>query len=72
MQPYSLRHMFDKFGSFAKTMVFYLPRTSDLQQIADCVGKDEKAQVIHYCTNGSSRALCAYLGGWGSVNKELQ
>jgi hypothetical protein len=68
MQPYSLRYMFERFKGFAKNMVFYLPRTSDLQQIAECVGKDEKAQVVHYCTNGGSRALCAYLGNWGAVH----
>lgn len=68
MQPYSLKYMFEKFHSFAKNMVFYLPRTSDLQQIADCVGDNEKAQVVHYCTNGGSRALCAYLGDWGRVS----
>jgi trimethylguanosine synthase len=60
--------MFEKFHSFAKNMAFYLPRTSDLQQVADCVGNDEKAQVVHYCTNGGSRALCAYLGDWGPVS----
>jgi hypothetical protein len=37
--------MFERFKGFAKNMVFYLPRTSDLQQIAECVGKDEKAQI---------------------------
>jgi trimethylguanosine synthase len=68
MQPYSLRYMFERFKGLAKNMVFYLPRTSDLQQIAECVGKDEKAQVVHYCTNGGSRALCAYLGDWGTVH----
>jgi trimethylguanosine synthase len=67
MQPYSLKYMFEQFHSFAKNMVLYLPRTSDLQQIADCVSDNEKAQVVHYCTSGGSRALCAYLGGWSSV-----
>ncbi len=45
-------------------MVLYLPRTSDLRQIAQVVDGDKKIQVIHYCTNGSSRALCTYLGDW--------
>ena len=68
MQPYSLKYMFKKFEAFARNMVFYLPRTSDLRQIAECVGEKEKAQVVHYCTNGGSRALCAYLGDWGRIS----
>ena len=67
MQPYSLRYMFARFGRLTKSMAFYLPRTSDLGQIAECVEDGETAQVVHYCTDGGSRALCAYLGKWGDV-----
>lgn len=62
MKPYSLEHMFKGFSSFTKHIVLYLPRTSDLRQIAECVEEGKKWQVIHYCTKASSRALCAYLG----------
>lgn len=72
MQPYSLKYMFDSFHRFAKNIVFYLPRTSDLQQIAQCVPANEKAEVVHYCTNGGSRALCAYLGDWDRVSASSQ
>jgi trimethylguanosine synthase len=43
-------------------MVLYLPRTSDLRQIADVVEDKKKAVVMHYCMEGASKALCAYLG----------
>ncbi len=67
MEPYSMRYIFDQFRKVAKNLALYLPRTSDLRQIAECVDKDEKAQVVHYCTTGASRALCAYFGEWATV-----
>ena len=68
MEPYSMRYIFDHFKQVTKNLALYLPRTSDLRQIAEYVDKEENAQVVHYCTTGASRALCAYLGQWGSVN----
>ena len=65
--PYSLQHMVESFSKLTKNLLFYLPRTSDLRQIAECLKEDEKAQVVHYCTNGASRALCTYLGDWETV-----
>ncbi|KAL9107211.1 MAG: hypothetical protein Q9227_007835 [Pyrenula ochraceoflavens] len=67
MQPYSLQKLYYSFKKFSDYIVMYLPRTSDLQQIAELVGKGEKAQIIHYCTDGRSKALCAYLGPFGSI-----
>jgi RNA cap guanine-N2 methyltransferase len=62
MQPYSLDHIFQNFSSITTHLVLYLPRTSDLGQLAECVEDGKKGQVVHYCTKASSRALCAYLG----------
>lgn len=62
MQPYTLEHIFKEFSSVTKYIVLYLPRTSDLRQIADCVEEGKKGLVVHYCTRAYSRALCAYLG----------
>ncbi|OKL55772.1 hypothetical protein UA08_08989 [Talaromyces atroroseus] len=42
--------------------VLYLPRTSDLKQLARLVDNGEKIHVKHYCMEGSSKALCAYYG----------
>ncbi|KAK5945979.1 hypothetical protein PMZ80_000118 [Knufia obscura] len=47
--PYTLDYMHSRFSKITKDMVLYLPRTSDLNQIADCVEGDEKAQIMHYC-----------------------
>lgn len=62
--PYSFEYMYSRFAKVTKDMVLYLPRTSDLNQMADCIGEEEKAQIVHYCTYENSRALCVYLGNW--------
>ncbi|KAJ9494918.1 putative diacylglycerol O-acyltransferase tgs1 [Exophiala xenobiotica] len=67
MEPYTFSHLYKSFGKVTPNMVLYLPRTSDLRQIAQVVDGDKKIQVVHYCTNGSSRALCTYLGDWAPL-----
>lgn len=65
MEPYTLEKLHGQLGSATSNLVLYLPRTSDLRQLRKAVKPGEKAAVIHYCTDGGSRALCAYLGsGW--------
>ncbi|KIW99059.1 uncharacterized protein Z519_00722 [Cladophialophora bantiana CBS 173.52] len=67
MQPYSFGYLYESLKKLTPNVVLYLPRTSDLRQIAKAVGEEKKTQIVHYCTKGSSRALCAYLGDWGSL-----
>ncbi|KIX98295.1 uncharacterized protein Z520_05596 [Fonsecaea multimorphosa CBS 102226] len=67
MQPYPFSHLYESFKKLTPNVVLYLPRTSDLRQIAKVVGEDKRTQIVHYCTKGSSRALCAYLGDWASL-----
>ena len=67
MQPYSLKQVYAKLSKVTPNMVLYLPRNSDMEQIGECVEDGKKAQVIHYCTNGAGRALCAYLGDWRTL-----
>ena len=62
MEPYPLRKLYDEFSKYTDHIVLYLPRTSDLRQIAELVEDGKKVNVIHYCTEGSSRALCVYFG----------
>jgi len=69
MQPYGLQTLFDSFSKVTKEIVLYLPRTSDLNQLAqlaDDEGKelpdDQKLQVVQYCMKGASKALCVYYG----------
>lgn len=65
--PYSLDFMFSKFSQITQDIVLYLPRTSDLNQIADCMKNDDKAQIVHYCIQENSKALCAYFGTWSEI-----
>ncbi|EXJ53820.1 hypothetical protein A1O7_09156 [Cladophialophora yegresii CBS 114405] len=67
MQPYSFSYLYESFKKLSPSVALYLPRTSDLRQIAKHVGEDKKNQIVHYCTRGSSRALCAYLGDWSPL-----
>jgi len=59
MQPYSLKQIHD----ICKTMdsALYLPRTSDLRQIAKFAPEDKKIEVVQYCMEGASKALVAYI-----------
>jgi len=56
MEPYGLTKLYDAFSKITKEIVLYLPRTSNLNQIAK-FGKEEdrKVQVTHYCVKGASK-----------------
>ena len=71
MQPYNLTQLYDRLAQVTPNMVLYLPRTSDLNQIAKKTEKGQKAQVIHYCQRGVSKALCAYFGDWQTIPEEV-
>ena len=62
MQPYSLEKLHTSFSSLTEEIVLYLPRTSDLHQLAKLSKEDEKLKVTHYCMHGASKALCVYFG----------
>lgn len=64
MQPYSLKTLYTELSSFSKDIALYLPRSSNLKQLANTVDDDTKAVVMHYCTEGASKALCIYYGGF--------
>ena len=55
MQPYSLRHLLDSFREHSEDVVLYLPRTSDMRQLAKASIADEKTTVMHYCMEGASK-----------------
>ncbi|KIX03601.1 uncharacterized protein Z518_07154 [Rhinocladiella mackenziei CBS 650.93] len=67
MQPYTFHYLYETLRTLTPNLVMYLPRTSDLRQIARTGEEGKKTQVVHYCTSGTSRALCAYLGDWGTL-----
>jgi trimethylguanosine synthase len=43
-------------------MVLFIPRTSDLKQLAKLVPEGDQAMVMHYCMEGASKALCIFYG----------
>ena len=55
MQPYGLEQLLTSFEKITKDIVLYLPRTSNLNQIAKYVPRGEKVQATHYCMNGASK-----------------
>lgn len=59
MYPYTIK----KIHSACKKMdsALYLPRTSDLRQIARLAPEGKKVEVVQYCMEGASKALVAYI-----------
>ncbi|ODM17401.1 hypothetical protein SI65_07076 [Aspergillus cristatus] len=64
MEPYSLATLYKEYSAFSEHMVLYLPRTSDLRQLAKVVEDGQKVTVMHYCMEGASKALCIFYGGF--------
>lgn len=55
MKPYSLRCIFDTVRMVSPNIALYLPRTSDLNQLAGLIGDGEEMEVVHYCLGGRSK-----------------
>lgn len=64
MEPYSLETLYTEFSAFSEHLVLFLPRTSDMKQLAKFVPAGRPAMVMHYCMEGASKALCVYYGGF--------
>ncbi|KAF2085336.1 putative RNA methylase family protein [Saccharata proteae CBS 121410] len=67
MQPYGLGELYRCYERISKEIVLFLPRTSDLNQLAKYAGEEGGLQVAHYCMHGASKALCAYYGNFGPI-----
>jgi trimethylguanosine synthase len=59
MVPYSVRQIHDACKGMESAL--YLPRTSDLRQIATLAPQGKKVEVVQYCMYGASKALVAYI-----------
>ncbi|KAF2144606.1 uncharacterized protein K452DRAFT_325140 [Aplosporella prunicola CBS 121167] len=70
MQPYGLKQLYNAYSKVSKEVALYLPRTSNLNQLAKYVPDDQKIQVAHYCIDGASKALCAYYGNFGVIDNQ--
>lgn len=55
MEPYNLNKLVQSFSMHSKHIVLYLPRTSDLNQIARYAPEGKKLEVTHYCMMGASK-----------------
>ena len=68
MQPYPIRDLCMLFSRASTHFALFLPRTSDLRQIAQLANGEQKLQVVHYCMHGSSKALCVYFGDFATAS----
>ncbi|KAI1323228.1 RNA cap guanine-N2 methyltransferase-domain-containing protein [Xylariaceae sp. FL0255] len=59
MEPYNLAKLHGAYKAMDHAL--YLPRTSDLRQIAKIVPDDVKIDVVQYCVEGASKAMVAYI-----------
>jgi trimethylguanosine synthase len=59
MYPYSAKKIHDVCKEMDSAL--YLPRTSDLRQIARLAPVGKKVEVVQYCMQGASKALVAYI-----------
>lgn len=61
MEPYNLDKLYKSFTKVSKELVLYLPRNSDLNQIAKYVGEGQKLEVAHYAIMGASKVCIMHL-----------
>lgn len=59
MQPYSIGQIYEAVKSMDSAL--YLPRGSDLRQIARLAPGEQKIEVVQYCVHGASKAMVAYI-----------
>jgi hypothetical protein len=55
MQPYGLQQLCDAMFKVTPDLILYLPRTSDLNQLAKYAPAGQQTQVVHYCMDGASK-----------------
>ena len=67
MQPYSLKDLHEAYKPLDHAL--FLPRTSDIRQIAKLVPETQKIDVVQYCMEGASKAMVVYLQGENKLAK---
>ena len=55
MQPYTLTDLLAFFRQFTKDIALYLPRSSDIRQLANESLGESKMTIMHYCAEGASK-----------------
>jgi trimethylguanosine synthase len=64
MQPYNITQLYDAYKRMDHAL--FLPRTSDIRQVAKLAPKEQKIEVVQYCMEGASKAMVAYIPGISS------
>ncbi|OTA99568.1 hypothetical protein M426DRAFT_67513 [Hypoxylon sp. CI-4A] len=59
MEPYNLAQLHGAYQAMDHAL--YLPRTSDIRQIAKLAPDGAKIEVVQYCVQGASKAMVAYI-----------
>jgi trimethylguanosine synthase len=62
MEPYNLEMLYKSFTKYSNEVVLYLPRNSDLNQIARYGQDGKKLEVAHYAIMGASKVRCIPCG----------
>lgn len=55
MEPYNLKTLYESFTKVTPDVALYLPRSSNLNQVARYAKEGEELQVVHYCVDGASK-----------------
>jgi trimethylguanosine synthase len=58
MEPYNMEMLHKSFTKYSNEVVLYLPRNSDLNQIARYAKDGQKLEVAHYAIMGASKVSC--------------
>ena len=56
MQPYNLDILLSNLQPASEDVILYLPRTSDIRQLALYAKQSVKLKVVHFCVEGASKA----------------
>lgn len=63
MQPYNLDTLYKSYSKITREIVLYLPRNSDLNQIAEYAEEGKKLEVAHYAIKRASKVSYPIAGG---------
>ncbi|RPB13281.1 S-adenosyl-L-methionine-dependent methyltransferase [Morchella conica CCBAS932] len=67
MEPYAGSYIMEQALNVSRNIALYIPRTSNLNQVAKMVPKGERVQAIHYCIQRRSKALTVYFGNLSNL-----
>lgn len=61
MYPYTIEDILHSFRQITPNVALFLPRTSDLRQLARESHESKKLKVVHYCIEGASKVFLTRL-----------